>query len=366
MTTEKFLLVAVPWILLVGWTLYSSFLLLKSKGSDKYHLIQHIPATFVTLGVLGTFAGVSLGLLNFDLSPDQITTSISGLLDGLKSAFHTSLYGLFFSVLFGIVIRNQYSNEKLIDPDIQKEHDLLTNLKKSIDEFGQNLAKYNSEAIMSSLKQVIEDFNDTFSELIGELVTENFEELTTSIDQLIEWQKEYKDGVNEVLSSNKALNGRTKDLLTSYNQVHSNMDRISESATSLKGALVSLKDSIEDESNLSGLITQLELSTKNLVDVSKDANVFKDEIEKMSSSLITTQQEVQGWLSKEEGVVEAATAINHTLTELRKFDISQIEELDKSFTERLGTTFSNLDRLMKSYIKYLEDRSKSRDANTGA
>lgn len=361
MTTEKFLLQVLPWILLLGWTAYSLFILAfrrKKNGFSSYHIIQHIPTTFVTLGVLGTFAGVSLGLLNFDLSPDKISTSISGLLEGLKSAFHTSLYGLFFSVITSIVIRYQYSKEILVDPEVSKEQELLMGLKESIDEFGKNLAQYNSEAIMSSLKSVIEDFNDTFSELIGELVTENFEELTSSIGQLIEWQNEYKDGVNKVLNSNVALNDRTNKLLESYNQIHNNMDQLSDSATQLKGALINLKDSIEDESSLSGLITQLELSTINLVEISNDASVFKDEIEKMSNNLINTQKEVQTWLRKEDGVLDAATSLNHTLKELRQFDISQIEQLDKTFTNRLGSTFANLDKLMKSYIQYLEDRNK--------
>ncbi|HCT53675.1 MAG TPA: hypothetical protein DF712_14575 [Balneola sp.] len=312
----------------------------------------------MTLGVLGTFAGVTLGLLKFNLSPDQISSSIEGLLDGLKNAFNTSLYGLFFSVITGIIIRIQYSNKLLVDPEVEKQQELLTELKQSIEDFGKNLAQYNSEAIMSSLKKVIEDFNDTFSELIGELVTENFEELTSSIDQLIQWQAEYKDGVNKVLGSNEALNQRTNDLLKSYNHIHSNMERLSDSSTQLRGALMSLKDSIEDESSLSGLITQLELSTKNLVEISEDASVFKNEIERMSNKLIDTQQEVQGWLSKENGVLDAATSINHTLKELRQFDIAQIEQLDKSFTNRLGTTFASLDKLMKSYIQYLEDRTK--------
>ncbi|WP_409029049.1 hypothetical protein [Gracilimonas sediminicola] len=361
MTIEKFLLYFLPWILLLGWTIYSLYILTfrnKSDGFSSYHVIQHIPSTFVTLGVLGTFAGVSLGLLKFDLSPDQISTSISGLLEGLKNAFYTSLYGLFFSVFTSIVIRYQYSKNSLKDPEIAEEQDLLKELKKSIDNFGQNLAEYNSAAIMSSLKQVIKDFNDTFSNLIGDLVTENFEELSSSVDQLIEWQLEYREGVNELLESNRVLNDRSNKVLQSYNQIHNNMDRLTDSATNLKNTLINLRNSIEDESSLSGLISQLELSTKNLADISNDASVFKDEIEKMSNNLIDTQKEVQGWLSKENGVLDATTSLNHTLKELRQFDIAQIEQLDKSFTNRLGTTFANLDKLMKSYIQYLEDKPR--------
>lgn len=45
------------------------------------------------LGILGTFTGIIIGLLNFDT--ESIDTSIPVLLDGLKTAFITSIVGMF-------------------------------------------------------------------------------------------------------------------------------------------------------------------------------------------------------------------------------------------------------------------------------
>lgn len=186
---ESILLQLVPWILLLIWTIYVVIALsLKNPKSNlfSFHIVQNIPSIFVTLGVLGTFAGVTFGLLEFDLNPERIAQSIDGLLSGLKNAFFTSLYGLFASVISNVIIRFKYSKQTLQDPEIQEERKLIRELKQSIDDFGRNLAEYNSEAIMSSLRKVITDFNDTFSTLIGELVTDNFQKLTSSVDQLVE------------------------------------------------------------------------------------------------------------------------------------------------------------------------------------
>lgn len=46
------------------------------------------------LGILGTFIGIIIGLLNFNT--ESIDTSIPVLLGGLKTAFITSIVGMFF------------------------------------------------------------------------------------------------------------------------------------------------------------------------------------------------------------------------------------------------------------------------------
>jgi methyl-accepting chemotaxis protein len=55
----------------------------------------------VGLGLLGTFLGLTIGLTNFDSSStDTIQQSIQTLLDGMATAFITSLVGMFLSLLY--------------------------------------------------------------------------------------------------------------------------------------------------------------------------------------------------------------------------------------------------------------------------
>lgn len=60
-------------------------------------VIEMIPSFISTLGVLGTFAGITMGLYYFDTN--NLTTSIPLLLSGLKTAFFTSLAGMVGSLL---------------------------------------------------------------------------------------------------------------------------------------------------------------------------------------------------------------------------------------------------------------------------
>ena len=58
------------------------------------------PALMTSLGILGTFAGILVGLIAFDSSPEGMRASIESLLDGMDQAFATSLLGLSFSIAF--------------------------------------------------------------------------------------------------------------------------------------------------------------------------------------------------------------------------------------------------------------------------
>ncbi len=75
------------------------------------HYNSAVAGTLTGLGILGTFLGLSLGLVSFkgnDLS--TIAENVGPLLEGMKVAFHTSVYGIFFSLIFNFVYRGVMSD----------------------------------------------------------------------------------------------------------------------------------------------------------------------------------------------------------------------------------------------------------------
>lgn len=58
----------------------------------------------LTIGVLGTFVGIFIGLLGFDIN--SMESSIPHLLDGLKIAFYTSIVGMSLTVMISIYQRS--------------------------------------------------------------------------------------------------------------------------------------------------------------------------------------------------------------------------------------------------------------------
>ncbi|MBK6287408.1 MAG: MotA/TolQ/ExbB proton channel family protein [Gammaproteobacteria bacterium] len=62
--------------------------------------VEYAPGLMTSLGIFGTFVGVVIGLLHFDIRPDAIDGSIATLIEGLKTAFLTSVVGLAGAMIF--------------------------------------------------------------------------------------------------------------------------------------------------------------------------------------------------------------------------------------------------------------------------
>jgi len=138
---------------LLGWLFYSYFFLVlkveKSKGfsSINYLIYEYIPQGFTTIGIFGTFLGIFFGLQDFNVK--SIDESIPNLLNGLKTAFVTSLLGLILSFIFSKIIKGQI---KKYSSDTGKElPDIMSN--------NNTLLKNNNE-ILSELKEIIKNSID--------------------------------------------------------------------------------------------------------------------------------------------------------------------------------------------------------------
>ena len=61
---------------------------------------KDLKSQIVSMGVLGTFVGIFIGLQAFN--PDDITNSVNDILDGLKTAFFTSIVGMSTSTILSL------------------------------------------------------------------------------------------------------------------------------------------------------------------------------------------------------------------------------------------------------------------------
>lgn len=82
------------WLLLVIFVLAIVY---KMRGQHP-RFTANAPTLLTSLGIFGTFVGIVIGLVDFD--PNQIDKSISDLLEGLKTAFASSIAGLGSGLFF--------------------------------------------------------------------------------------------------------------------------------------------------------------------------------------------------------------------------------------------------------------------------
>lgn len=144
-----------------------------SNFSARKKWISQLPSVVSTLGVLGTFIGITKGLMSFDTT--NLDTSIPLLLDGLKTAFFTSLLGMFGSLILNRIVSRKFDTDvneseeikaaKMI-VEVLKNHQnsLPTILKNS----NQDLVKVLSENdIIKRIQIDVEQLKDDLEEIKG-------------------------------------------------------------------------------------------------------------------------------------------------------------------------------------------------------
>ena len=86
--------------------IFCSIIVFRYRNSEKLvanrRMVEFFPSLVSTLGVLGTFWGITKGLMAFDTT--DLDRSIPDLLDGLKTAFFTSLAGMVGSMILSAFI----------------------------------------------------------------------------------------------------------------------------------------------------------------------------------------------------------------------------------------------------------------------
>lgn len=198
--------------------------------------IEQLPSLISTLGVIGTFAGITIGLMGFKTGTfEEIAASIPQLLGGLKMAFFTSLLGMVGSLILSRRINRAYDkidggnemNEaaQMVVTAIkefqanneQNFKDLITandksrkamvealqsgSLKEYIEQMADDLEATNS--ILNGIQQSLSDNNDSSkNQQLAELQRMSAELLTASMiitkvgndmDEIKETLKEKED-----------------------------------------------------------------------------------------------------------------------------------------------------------------------------
>ena len=179
----------------------------KFKGSDKLvanrRIIEYFPTFISTLGVLGTFWGITKGLMAFEAN--NLDQSIPGLLNGLKTAFFTSLAGMIGSmVLSAFISRKQ--DEK--DGGISDINQAAGEITKSV----KAMSDANIETIKSIQQQLIDQDADrkAFYRTVGEVmskISNTQKTITSAIDSLVVLQRSQETSLSNIkeISSSMAV-----------------------------------------------------------------------------------------------------------------------------------------------------------------
>jgi len=369
-------------------TLLLLFLSIVWTKLDKHHeFTSYAPSLLTSVGILGTFTGIVIGLLSFNVT--NIDGSIESLLEGLKVAFITSLVGMLSSIILkfltssnmispsqkedikeDITIKDLYSIMKHQNDNLIKVQELLSDsadssligqiklmrsdisdnnklINKNLEEFKEPLEKLelltninksieNSNISLKVLENNYLDQKALFEQFSKELwkELENFADILSksATEQIIEALKnviaEFNDKLTEQFGQNfKELNSAVKDLVIwqdNYKIQLSDMkDQFNLSVTSMSD----MEKSIELISTNSKSIPEHMDNLKNVMTVNQH------QIDELSNHL-EAFKDIRD--KAVEAIPEIRTQIDTTIKGIHEASISLVEGVTES-TDKISS-----------------------------
>ena len=164
-------------------------------------LLEMAPDIFTSLGILGTFVGLVWGLKNFEpTNYEAMTTSVASLVDGIKVAFLTSIYGIAMSIVYTCGMKSEYSS---MTASLQKFLDRFhTYVMPTAESESMNILVSSQKNQTAAMEQMAEKFSVQMAGSFEKVITPTFQKMNDSLDVLVSSvTKCQEDAIREILDT---------------------------------------------------------------------------------------------------------------------------------------------------------------------
>lgn len=155
------------------------------EGYSHRGLLELIPDILTSLGILGTFVGLVMGLQEFDPSGyEQMAGSVTPLINGIKVAFITSIYGISLSLAFSFNLRSEFTNLSALVEEFLETYYLHVRPPYEVDSLSRLLDQQRSQ------EEMMQDLTGMFVEQMGKsfenAITPAFDRMSEGIHQIVD------------------------------------------------------------------------------------------------------------------------------------------------------------------------------------
>ena len=346
----------------------------KFKNSDKLvenrRVVEYFPTFISTLGVLGTFFGITMGLMAFDTT--DLDKSIPGLLDGLKTAFFTSLAGMIGSMILSAFIGRKQDEKEGGISDINQAAGTICQAVKQM----SDLNKSTIEKLASQMEEQEKDRKAFYSTMgsVMESVKKTQASISESLLFINKSQSAVESEMHSVVinqrSQNEVLFEATGSMINSIGRLEENSTTQTSHLAATQKSIVEIAEFTHHIPDLVDLVegtvgTQEEINTQ----VQKLKNILDGEVLQIEESMNKTNQllerkfdEFTELLKKSntealvevidlvEGMVGTQEEINAQVQKLKNIldgEVLQIEESMNKTNQLLERKFDEFTELLK-------------------
>ena len=346
----------------------------KFINSDKLvenrRIVEYFPTFISTLGVLGTFFGITMGLVAFDTT--DLDKSIPGLLDGLKTAFFTSLAGMIGSMILSAFIGRKQDEKEGGISDINQAAGTICQAVKQM----SDLNKSTIEKLASQMEEQEKDRKAFYSTMgsVMESVKKTQASISESLLSINKSQSAVESEMHSVVinqrSQNEVLFEATGSMINSIGRLEENSTTQTSHLAATQKSIVEIAEFTHHIPDLVDLVegtvgTQEEINTQ----VQKLKNILDGEVLQIEESMNKTNQllerkfdEFTELLKKSntealvevidlvEGMVGTQEEINAQVQKLKNIldgEVLQIEKSMNKTNQLLERKFDEFTELLK-------------------
>ena len=334
----------------------------KDRGIN-LKLLDSASGILVGLGLLGTFLGLTIGVSGFDSSnSENIQQSIQHLLDGMGTAFLTSLLGMSCSIIYTIIHKNvinsihnhlQDLSEMLDeifyidDSELQeiKHKEIVERVVSALsNEFDAKLV-YTSETgeqvpIANAIREVLKE-NEEQSRALKSFSTDLAIELNNGFDEVLSRQMQEK-----ILPLMENVDATTKAIIE-------HIDRMAQQVSSPATEMIqNVVDKLQH--SLTDIISEFKTSLSNST---------TSELDRIAEQLASASQNMADFPQQMGNI---STTLQQSIKEV-KAAISEIVQTSASATEKMGTflngTITGLSASVQQSFKEITDDVNNKQAD---
>lgn len=220
----------------------------------KRRWIDQLPSLISTLGVLGTFAGITIGLWFFDTH--DLNQSIPKLLSGLKTAFFTSLAGMIGSLILSKTVNSSFDEN---DGGVSDINQAAGEICKAVSELKEQISRQSHEQssfypqALSFFEKVKEDMKEQEKRVSDfySRVASSLEKVDRNTEELKDFRKDFQ-GLSSLMSGSIDRNlSEMLDVASGSVSVQSEMsDEIKRFSEVLRGEVDEIEEKMESTNRL--------------------------------------------------------------------------------------------------------------------
>jgi methyl-accepting chemotaxis protein len=292
------------------------------------HLMDMGGGIHVSIGVLGTFVGLSVGLSELHVgNTEALRSGISSLLDGMKVAFYTSVWGVFLSLLWTVFDRWISSR---LDQNIDWHSERLDFLLSTDDE----------ELFLNRLEKISRNQADHLKTLLTDALEKAMQPVVATIQQ-----------------SHGSIQNAFGQLTDQFAKLQSGVETQSRL---LESQIELTKNTSHDVTNR--LIDQITGGTQQ--SIVQFSTLVQDTQNLQKEMMKTVHQVVENFVNTEQRQASTLERTERMFEQFKKMAV-ELEEMRNSYKETasvmesLGTTFQHIQQLTKEQLPVQQEVMKS-------